>query len=83
MLRAENTLENGVELATQAGFRRAPAQHFFLERYQAAYLAEMAHFVEAIGTGTAPSPGLQDGLRAQCLADAAAQSLATGLPVAV
>lgn len=83
MMRAENMLENTVEVASSAGFARAPAQHFFLERYEAAYRAEMAHFVAAITDGAAMSPSIHDGLCAQVLADAAAQSLATGAPVAV
>jgi myo-inositol 2-dehydrogenase/D-chiro-inositol 1-dehydrogenase len=78
MLRAENMLENTVESATEAGFRRAPAQHFFLERYAAAYLAEMSHFVDAVASKSTPSPSGYDGLRAQILADAAAASLETG-----
>jgi len=81
MLRAENTLENGVEVATGAGFRKAPAQNFFLERYEAAYRTEMLHFIDAVNGGVAPSPSVHDGLRAQMLADAAAKSLETGLPV--
>ncbi len=80
MLRAENMLENSVELATGAGFLRAPAQHFFLERYRAAYLAEMTHFVEAVAEGRDPSPGAEDGLKAQLLADAATTAWRTGLP---
>ncbi len=81
MLRAGNVLENTVEIAGQAGFRRAPAQHFFLERYEAAYRAEMRHFIDCVQTGKPPSPGIHDGLRAQMLADAAAVSLETGAPV--
>jgi myo-inositol 2-dehydrogenase/D-chiro-inositol 1-dehydrogenase len=81
MLRAENQLESTVELATQAGFARDPAQHFFLERYEAAYLAEMRAFVEAIITGTRADPGIEDGLQAQIMADAATLSRETGQPV--
>jgi myo-inositol 2-dehydrogenase/D-chiro-inositol 1-dehydrogenase len=81
LLRAENLLENAVEVATGAGFRRAPARNFFLERYETAYLAEMRHFVDSVLAGHAPRPGIEDGLRAQMLADAAAKSLETGLPV--
>ncbi|WP_298564040.1 inositol 2-dehydrogenase [uncultured Aliiroseovarius sp.] len=81
MLRADNVHENTVEMATASGFTRAAAQHFFLERYEAAYQAEMRHFVDAIATGNTPSPNLFDGLQAQLLADAAAQSLAEGGPV--
>jgi myo-inositol 2-dehydrogenase/D-chiro-inositol 1-dehydrogenase len=83
MLRAENQLETTVELATDQGFCRDPAQHFFLERYEAAYLAEMRAFVDAVTTGTAPEPGIHDGLRAQMLADAATLSRETGQPVEI
>jgi len=81
MLRAENVLETTVEVATEAGFKRSPTMHFFLERYEAAYRAEMAHFVAAVRDGAPVSPTIEDGLQAQLLADAASQSLETGLPV--
>lgn len=83
LLKAENIRENNVEIATGSGFRTAPAQHFFLERYAGAYLAEMMHFIDCLSSGTAPSPGIRDGLAAQLIADAAAQSLETGVPVAL
>ena len=81
MLRAENQLETTVELATAEGFRRSPAQHFFLERYEGAYLAEMRAFVEAAAGNASPDPGIFDGLQAQILADAASLSRETGKPV--
>jgi myo-inositol 2-dehydrogenase/D-chiro-inositol 1-dehydrogenase len=80
MLRAENQLESTVELATEAGFRRDPAQHSFLERYEAAYLAEMRAFVRAVTEGIPADPGIEDGLRAQMLADAAIRARETGQP---
>ena len=81
MLRAENMLENTVEIATPSGFNRAPAQHFFLERYETAYRMEMAHFVAAIAGSERLSPGIADGLQAQILADAADTSLKQGTVV--
>lgn len=81
MLRAENQLETTVESAGTSGFRRAPAQHFFLERYEMAYQAEMRAFVAAAVQGQSADPGIHDGLHAQILADAAAQSQRTGQPV--
>ncbi|MCK0167320.1 inositol 2-dehydrogenase [Jannaschia sp. S6380] len=81
MLRVGNIRDHSVEAATGSGFTRAPAQHFFLERYRDAYLAEMAHFVDALREGCPPQPTIHDGLRAQLLADAAALSLESGTPV--
>ena len=83
MLRAENQLETTVEIATEAGFRRAPTQNFFLERYAPAYRAEMEAFVDCLVNGTAPDPNGLDGLKAQLLADAATLSSQTGNPVAL
>ncbi|MDW3183428.1 inositol 2-dehydrogenase [Roseobacter sp.] len=83
MLRAANVQEHTVELATAQGFATAPAKHFFLERYEAAYLAEMQHFATAVRDGKALSPGITDGLRAQMLADAATHSWETGQPVQI
>jgi myo-inositol 2-dehydrogenase/D-chiro-inositol 1-dehydrogenase len=81
LIKANNVAENNVEIASGAGFRSAPAQHFFLERYAGAYVAEMKHFVECVVSGMTPSPGIRDGLAAQLIADAAARSLETGIPV--
>ncbi|MEX3016106.1 inositol 2-dehydrogenase [Gymnodinialimonas hymeniacidonis] len=81
MLRAENILETSVESATAEGFKRSPTLHFFLERYEAAYAAEMKAFVAAVSAGEQPTPSIRDGLQAQILADAATQSRETGQPV--
>lgn len=83
MLRAGNVMEHTVEVATSAGFRTAPTQHFFLERYSEAYRLELVHFVSAVSAGTAITPNIVDGLKAQILADAAAESLETGKPVSI
>ncbi len=78
MLRADNMLENTVEVSNASGMRKAPTQPFFLERYAAAYRAEMAHFVASLENGTAVTPTGQDGLKAQMLADAADQAARDG-----
>ncbi|WP_293860788.1 inositol 2-dehydrogenase [uncultured Alsobacter sp.] len=83
MLRAGNVHETTVELATAGGFTAAPVQNFFLERYAAAYRAELDAFVTAVNKGTAPNPSGEDGLKAQMLADAATQSAQTGQTVKV
>ena len=79
MLRADNMLENTVQLANADGMRKAVAQPFFLERYAAAYRAEMAHFVAALETGANVTPTGQDGLKAQMLADAADEAARDGM----
>ena len=83
MLQAGNVRENTVEVANGTGFRSSPTQHFFLERYQAAYRAEVTLFAQCVAAGTPMTPSIRDGLAAQILADAAARSHATGLPVAI
>ena len=79
MLRADNMLETTVELSNAAGMCKAPTQPFFLERYAAAYRAEMVHFVTALETCKAVMPTGQDGLKAQILADAADAGARDGL----
>jgi myo-inositol 2-dehydrogenase / D-chiro-inositol 1-dehydrogenase len=81
MVSAGNVPVTTVEIATAAGFRTDPAQPFFLERYSAAYRAELDHFLGCVAAGTAPSPSGEDGLKAQALADAATLSHQTGAPV--
>lgn len=83
MLRAGNVMEHTVELADASGFRAAPTKNFFLERYSDAYRLELVHFAHAVANGTAISPNIHDGLKAQMLADAAAESLETGKAVSV
>ncbi len=61
----------------------APYHHFFLDRYSPAYRAETDHFVTAVETGSVPSPGFADGRAALVLADAANESLRTGMTVKV
>lgn len=83
MLRADNLHESSVEYAGSRGFTRAPLQNFFLERYEAAYCHEIQHFITAIQQGMPPSPSIEDGLQAQRLAEAAAESYTTAQAVAV
>jgi myo-inositol 2-dehydrogenase/D-chiro-inositol 1-dehydrogenase len=56
---------------------------FFVERYMPAYTAEFAEFLTAIGHDRPPAVGFADGRAALVLADAAAESIATGRAVRV
>ena len=49
-------------------------EHFFLERYRAAYAAEIAHFIDAIGHKKPVRTSIDDGVKALALADAATRS---------
>jgi len=80
MVRADNILESSVEFSDGSGFRRAPTEPFFLERYARAYAEEMTHFVDALANGTPVSPTGEDGLKAQLMADAADASCKDGQP---
>ncbi len=78
LLRAGNVIATTVELATDAGFTSDPVLPFFLERYAAAYRAELDAFVNAVSSGQTPKPDGEDGLKALVLADAATESAKTG-----
>jgi myo-inositol 2-dehydrogenase/D-chiro-inositol 1-dehydrogenase len=78
MIRADNIRETSVEFAGAQGFASDKALDFFLERYAAAYRAELDAFVKAVTAGAAPKPSGEDGLRANLLADAANLSWRTG-----
>ena len=49
----------------------------WFERIEQSYYRALEAFSDAIAKGTAPSPSLEDGLRAQLLADKATESLKT------
>ena len=63
------------------GTRTGNPEHFFLQRYREAYRLELAHFFEQLQSGGAFRTTVEDGVAAQRLADAAAQSFETGQPV--
>ena len=81
LLRAGNVPVTTVELANAAGLTADPVLPFFLERYAAAYRAELDHFITEITAGRAPTPNGDDGRRALALADAATLSATTGQTV--
>jgi len=60
-----------------------PLLHFFVERYQEAFTAEIDHFVRCVATGATPDASFEDGRRALLLANAAYRSLAEGRMVEV
>jgi myo-inositol 2-dehydrogenase/D-chiro-inositol 1-dehydrogenase len=57
--------------------------HFFIERYRAAYEAEIRDFIENVLAGRPPSVTFEDGRRALLLSEAALKSHQTGQSVKV
>ncbi|MGZ6050201.1 MAG: Gfo/Idh/MocA family oxidoreductase, partial [Phenylobacterium sp.] len=66
---------------TEAGAQADRFQNFFLDRYRAAYRAEVAHFADVLAGRAVPAVGYDDGVAALSLAEAAALSVETGRPV--
>jgi myo-inositol 2-dehydrogenase/D-chiro-inositol 1-dehydrogenase len=78
MLVAQNVTENTVLAYNHAGVSSARPVHFFLERYEAAYRAELDSFVRCLMGEAIKLPTLDDGLHAILLAEAALLSLQQG-----
>jgi myo-inositol 2-dehydrogenase/D-chiro-inositol 1-dehydrogenase len=55
----------------------------WFERVEESYYLALSAFVDAVIDRRSPSPSLEDGLKAQLLADKATESLKTGVPVRV
>jgi myo-inositol 2-dehydrogenase/D-chiro-inositol 1-dehydrogenase len=63
------------------GVKADKPEAFFLQRYAAAYRLEIEHFFACLQSGQPFKTSVQDGVMAQKLADAAAESASTGQPV--
>lgn len=75
VLTAANQKEDLVEQWTDEGCVSAKPQLFFLERYQAAYVAEWQHFVDVLAGRCESECNGYDGEQALIMADAALASL--------
>jgi len=90
MLRAENRPITSLVRYSRRGALHDPlhsgppdSNEFFLYRYAEAYPREMAHFVDALKTGTRPMCSVEDGLNAQLIVEAAVESFKTNRPARV
>lgn len=63
--------------------RAAPLKNFFMDRYAAAFAAEISAFVDAVAQGKPVPVGFEDGRRALLLAEAAQLSAAQGRTVSI
>lgn len=84
MLQAANQHATSVEFWGKHGIgTQDTAQPFFIERYAAAYAAEVDHFVDAVETGKPLLSSFADGVAALKLAEAAGESMRSGKMVSV
>ena len=77
-LQAGNHKPTEVFAHTAANVSEDKPEHFFLERYRAAYALEIAHFFDALTHGKPVRTTLADGVKALELADAATRSWQEG-----
>ncbi len=78
MLQAGNHRPTEVVSSTASAVCADLPEHFFLERYRAAYANEMAHFFDSLASGKPLKTTIDDGLKALELADAATRSWQEG-----
>ncbi|SFA71018.1 myo-inositol 2-dehydrogenase [Collimonas sp. OK607] len=74
MLQAGNHKPTEVTAATGQSVSADKPEHFFLERYRAAYAREIAHFFDAVVNQVAVRTTIEDGVKALELAEAATLS---------
>lgn len=67
----------------QSGFPTGPAHHFFMDRFNAAFRAELAEFVQVAQGGPINGATVADAVEVAWLAEAAAESLRRRTPVRV
>ncbi len=80
---AANETPNRVTVSTGAGVRSDKPLYFFLERYQASFVAELEAFFASIRDDLQPPVGGADGLMSVLIGLAASRSMAENRPVRV
>ncbi len=84
MLQSNNPRPNSVTKSTAANTdAQSVLNPFFIERYQAAYRAQLDSFINALIKKVPTSPSFIDGMKAQMMADAAQESLTNGKSVTI
>lgn len=79
---ADNVRATTVRRSTAAvSDAQDPYLDFFLQRYEAAYAAELGEFIAAVTEGRRPGPDIEDGAAALRIAEAAAESALSGAVV--
>jgi myo-inositol 2-dehydrogenase/D-chiro-inositol 1-dehydrogenase len=64
-------------------FPEGPSHHFFMDRFTAAFRAELSAFVDVVKGDAAPACTVADAVEVAWLAEAAAESLQRQVPVSI
>lgn len=80
---ANNDFPNTVEMSTAEGIYRDKPLHFFLERYNDAYIEETKMFIDSLQSGAPVAVDGNDAFQAELIARAAKLSNQTGKPVKI
>lgn len=83
MLAAGNHRPTEVSSHRPGGISVDVPEPFFLERYRAAYAEEMVHFAAVLRGEAQARTGIDDGIRALEIADAATRSAREGTPISI
>jgi myo-inositol 2-dehydrogenase / D-chiro-inositol 1-dehydrogenase len=81
MASAGDLVSDSVQVWREVGRRTAPRHMDFISRYAEAYRAEIDHFADMLAGAAEPETGYAESVRSLRLAEAAAQSVASGAPV--
>ena len=69
--------------ASPDDFPAGPSHHFFMDRFTAAFRAELTEFVEVVRGGPIHGATVADAVEVAWLAEAATESLRRGAPVTI
>lgn len=84
MLQSDNIKSNQMKYYNSSGTEISnPYLHFFIERYQDAFVAQLASFIDAVETDQPTEVGFEDGYKALVIAEAAYSSIKKGMKVSI
>ena len=84
MLQSDNVKTNQMKYFMGSGTEiSSPYLHFFIERYQDAFSAQLRSFINAVELGQPPAVGFEDGYKALVIAEAAYLAIKKGAKVPI
>ncbi len=84
MLQSDNIKSNQTKYYSGSGTEISnPYLHFFIERYQDAFVAQLTSFINAVEKGESPEVSFEDGYKALVIAEAAYSSVKKGMKISI